>query len=252
MPRRSQTLPIIDPFAQPYEKYSYRNATYSEMLDSLEKTGKAMTSVKESQGYVTSNALEAAIYMLQTQADPGIDDHVDAQIRSSPAFGTWENAMQRRQHWPALDQYKNAYPLDDYRHVDEEIAAIDCVLASGHYFFHGGSWPIDTMQFTTDRPLSTSFSPQPALRNFDHRGKAYASQVIQLWGIRVIEPRSRMYFYDLDDRDALGHEMEVLFASGAHLELRNRQPVPGTYSVTQTFGQPPQYRPMEILEVDLA
>ena len=69
--------------------------------------------------------------------------------------------------------------------------------------------------------------------------------------IRVVETCSPVYFYDLGDRDVLGHEMEVLFASGACLELRSRRAWPGRYPVFREFGANVEYRPMELLEVDI-
>jgi hypothetical protein len=200
---------------------------------------------------VISNALEAAAYMLEAQADKGIDDHISEQICSNVAFDIWEAAMQRRRRWYALRLYKNEYPLDDYREVDDEIGEINWALSVGQSLFHGGVWPADDRVITTDRPLSTSFSPQVALRNFDQRDKAYKSKTVQLWVIRVVETCSPVYFYDLGDRDGLGHEMEVLFASGACLELRSRRPWRGRYPVFREFGANAEYRPMELLEVDI-
>ncbi len=106
--------------------------------------------------------------------------------------------------------------------------------------------------FVTNQPLSTSFCPQVALRNAEWRGKAYDEGKIDLFVINVIEPNTNIFFYNLNEE--LGNEKEVLFASGATLQLVSKTFV-GMHVVAKAnldYSTSKKTVPIHILEIDIS
>ena len=131
----------------------------------------------------------------------------------------------------ALSRYQKSFPNYDPNCVDFEINQIGHCLSEGQTLFHGGIWPGGaSTHYKTTLPFSTSFCPQVALRNAEHRGKAYDSSRIDLLVLRATSPKTNVFCFKRSGTN-LGHENEVLFASGACLILRNTHLIQGEYPV---------------------
>lgn len=91
-------------------------------------------------------------------------------------------------------------------------------------------------RLTTERPLSSSFCPQVALRNADHKGKGYDAGRIDLLVLRATNPRTNVFAYKRKGTN-LGHGNEVLFAARANLTLTSSELVSVDYTAGK-YGLP--------------
>jgi hypothetical protein len=93
-----------------------------------------------------------------------------------------------------------------------------------------------------------------ALKNAEHRGKAYDSGEIQIFVCRVVNPVTKAFVFR-HKGTCMGHEKEVLFKSGAKLVLRNKVLICSNYSVSKVVSGthlPEKTVPAYVLEVDIS
>lgn len=160
------------------------------------------------------SAFEAADHMIRKRVDNALEGFIDRALENDVAFSALRHQMPSPTP-SALDDYQSSYPDYDRFAVDQAINQFGALLADGQYLIHGGRWFTDGDSFTTDRPLSTTFCPQIALRSAEWRGKAYDANRVELLVIRVTQPKTKAYLFGPEGE--LTHEKEAVFASGAHL-----------------------------------
>lgn len=205
-------LPLVDTFILPYKKWEMRDQTFEEMQASGNFHRRIPVRLKAT----VANAHDAAVYMGCVGADKGLGDFIDDALDSSAAYKGWRQAMPPKTPEP-LSRYQKSYPHCDFTKVSAEIKAIGQVLSEGQCLFHAGLWPGGD-KLTTERPLSTSFCPQVALRNADHLGKGYEAGRIDLFVLTATNSKTAVFAYKRKGTN-LGHENEVVFATGADLAL---------------------------------
>ena len=222
-------LPLINVFSEIYEAWHTRNPTLDEMLQHQRETGRMLHFVNESLIAKVADSLDAGKYICHVGADNGLGNFINSALDESLQFREWKRAMPSKTP-QALSKYQKEFPNYDPKSVDFEINQISHCLSEGQTLFHGGIWPggICT-QYKTTLPFSTSFCPQVALRNAEHRGKAYDSSRIDLLVLRATSPKTNVFCFKRSGTN-LGHENEVLFASGACLSLRNTHLIRNDYS----------------------
>lgn len=98
--------------------------------------------------------------------------------------------------------------------VDAEINSIGVFLSPGQVLYHGGCLPNGSL----NRPLSTTLDPSVAIAEALHKGKADACGSVNVYILRVAMPKTCVYVYN-QSRGNLAHEREVLFASGARIDI---------------------------------
>lgn len=130
-------------------------------------------------------------------------------------------------------QKKNQWSSD----VDLEIHSIDAILTEGQKLYRGGL----TMPGVQKTGLSTTFSPAVAIREAFWKGKAQALGKLYLYVLSVSSPRTNVYVFK-QHGSSLGHEKEVLFASGAII---------GTPNIVRT-GKMPTGLPYGIFEARIS
>lgn len=245
------TLPIVDIFAQPYEAWTTRTPTHEEMMESHRQTGRLCMHINDRLIARVTNPLEAAHYIATVGADNGLGFHIDRVLDNDKGYSQWRRSMPSATP-PGLKRYKSSYPSYDPVQVQNEINTQGVLLPVGQELFHAGVWP-GGASLVTDRPLSTSFCPQVALRNADHRGKAYDAGRIDLFVVRVADSRTKAFVYKRKGLD-LGYENEVVFASGATLNLVSSTKIRDNYSAGKVLGYAhldTKKIPIYVLEVDL-
>ena len=174
------SLPLVNTFVPPYEKWKTRRQTYEEMLVS----GNPLMDIRVRLEATVANAHDAATYIGRVGADNGLGNAINRALDNSVAYKHWRQAMPSKTP-EALSRYQKSYPHCDLAQVSAEIERIGQVLSEGQCLFHAGLWPGGD-RLTTNRPLSTSFCPQVALRNADHKGKGYDAGRIDLFVLRAI------------------------------------------------------------------
>lgn len=244
------SLPVVDPFNEPYDAWEARRATYDEMMEIHQRTGELQTHINVRLIARVTTGLEAATFMGEVGADGGIDFHINAALDNDPNFNAWRRAMPRATP-QALKDYKVNYPDYNAVQVDHEINTHGALLSPGQVLYHAGLWP-DGNSLVTTRPLSTSLCPQVALRNAEHRGKAYDAGRIDLFALRVTKPMTRAFVYKRKGVK-LKNENEVLLASGAVLTLVSQTPGRADHLVGKSisFGIAKKRIPVYVLEVEL-
>lgn len=220
-------ISIINPFYNnPYEIWSYRAATESEMLDYFQKHKRFQNQIKDSLIEKVNSPLEAAIYISKRRADNGLENHIDNFLEKSNEFKNWRN------HMPSptpkcFTNYQQAYPLSEEKleEVNRCIWQIpNFTLPIGQILFHGGKWLEYGNKMLLERPLSTTFCPQVALRECEWNGKAYDNGEIGLWVITIKSNKIPAFIYRIKGTK-MGNEKEVLLPKGIYLEIKNKSPI---------------------------
>lgn len=238
------SLPLVDTFILPYEKWKTRDQTFEEM----QASGDFHRCIRVRLEATVANARDAAIYIGCVGADKGLGDFIDKALDNSAAYRGWRQAMPPKTPDP-LSRYQKSYPQCDFTQVSAEIDAMGQVLSEGQCLFHAGLWPGGD-KLTTERPLSTSFCPQVALRNADHRGKGYEAGRIDLFVLRATSPKTKVFAYKRKGTN-LGHENEVVFAKGADLALVSTDVVNTEYPAGK-WGCPDKRISVRVLTVDIS
>ncbi len=237
------TLPLLDTFSPAYEVWEMRDPTPKEVVA---QPNWAPTRVKLLESI--SDAPAAAAYLARVQMDNGLSGHIARAAAASAAFKAWRGAMPSKT--PAeIARYQKDYATSNLAAVSTEINQAGAVLSPGQCLFHGGIWP-GGITHLTQRPLSTSLCPQVALRNAEWNAKAYDAGRLDLWVLQAVDPRSRTFVFRPKGTN-LGHEHEVLIASGAKLTLLKRTPIRSDYLATK-YGQPDIQIPLFVLEIALS
>ena len=247
-------LPLVNVFSRPYEVWSMREATQDEMLRLYSENGYFQTTVKDKLQKVIDSNLKAAIHIIEAGADNGLENFIDEALNKSQHFKLMRNSMPQRTP-DKIFNYQKKYPHCDFAEVDQVINKYGDILAEGQYLFHGGLWPNGLgNNFITDRPLSTSFCPQIALRNAEWGGKAYEANEINLFVLKVVNPRTKVFVMRIRGTN-LGHEKEVLFSSGALLTLKRKTLIKEAYKVCKVVNGVDAIEknvPAYVLEVDIS
>lgn len=223
-------LPIVDIFEKPYTFYEIRNATLEEILSAQEFAGISSTYIKTPKKVISSH-VEAAIHILE-QLDSALEHYIADFLGNNLNYQQWKKSMPSITPNP-LSNYQKRYPSYDAVAVDAAINKVGHTLSEGQCLFHGGFWPTEKSTFTTDKPLSTSFSPQVALMNALRSGKAYDSNCVHLFVLIAKNPQTKVFSYKQLGTN-LGHEKEVLFAKGAKLTLLNKFDITNQFKVVTT------------------
>ena len=236
-------LPLVDALTTPYEVWETRPATPEEMIAnrSLEPTKVRLLER-------ICNAHTAAEYMAKIVVDNGLGNHIQAALSKSDAYKSWQSVMPSKTT-PEIARYQKDYQKSDFSAVSKEIDQNGSLLSHGQCLFHGGLWQGGS-NLVTARPLSTSLCPQVALRNAEYKAKAYDADRLDLFVLRVTNPTTKAFVFKRKGTK-LGHESEVLLASGAHLKLKAETLVRSDYAATKC-DHPDKEIPIYVLDVELS
>lgn len=208
-------LPLFNIFEENLVLKKYRNATQDEIRQSNYDLNLVTRGIPIYQ-IILENHLQSAMYMANKGEDNQLEFAIDDIIEKSKVFKVWRSYMPSKIP-QFLWNYQNRYAHCNVFNVDKEINNIGIKLSVGQTLIHGGYWyNHSTDTIITDRPLSTTFCPQVALRNAEWCGKAYDNERIDIMVLRVLSPRTNVYVFKQKGTDK-GHEKEVVFASGAKL-----------------------------------
>jgi hypothetical protein len=245
-------VPLINPFIKPYEVWSQRDATHEEMMEAIRRTGRAPSfRVNDQLLQTITTPLQAAKYMANEGSDRGLECHIEDELDNGGGYASWRRAMPSATP-SSISTYQKSYPHYDANQVNNDINSIGVTLPPGQQLFHGGLWPGGD-SFTTDHPLSTTFCPQVAMRELEHKGKAYDAGRIDLFVLRATSPMINMFIFRNKGTN-LGHEKEVLFAAGVNLTLQNCTLIRNDYKVCKVaHGAGLIYKevPVYVFEIDI-
>lgn len=245
-------LPLVNTFEIPCELWETRNQTYEEMIESgdLHKIVKVRLEAK------IENHLDAAKYILIKEVDRRLECFIKDSLNSSPDYRKMRREMPSQTPL-SLSNYQRKFQSNTFEQVSADIKTYGKILSDGQYLFHGGLWPVTALGgcFVTDRPFSSSFCPQIAIRNAEWGGKAYDAGELNLFVLRATNPRTKTFCFRLNGTDK-GHEAEVLFAAGAILTLRNKTLIKNNGVAYKTCSQYignviKKEIPFYLLEVDI-
>lgn len=244
------SLPIVNTFIPAYESWSTRNPTIEEHEASYKENGAMSPPIRDKLLATVDNHLSAAKYMAKQGADNQLEKHIDDTLANSSAYKLWRDEMPSKT--PAsISKFQQNYPSYKQADVDKEINEINQTLSEGQFLFHGGLWFDDNKdEIILEKPFSTSFCPQVALRNSEHLGKAYDDGKIDLFVLKVKKPQTNIFAFKLNGT-SMGHEKEVLFASGAKLKFQKRNLIRQDYNVGKpNFAN--KKIPIYVIEVDIS
>lgn len=130
--------------------------------------------------------MDAAVYIANEGTDRTLSNYINNKLRMSDEYKAWRQAM------PSVTPrniagYQKSMSTCDLNAVSREIEEIGQIVPHGQCLFHAGvsAWPSLSV---TSRPLSASFCPDVALRNAEHKGKAYHGGRIDLFVIEAHNP----------------------------------------------------------------
>ena len=219
-------LPLVNTFKIPYEAWT----TKTPSIDEIRKNGSLNLHVKDKLVATVCNPLEAAEYIIEKSIDNGLSNFINSALDNDICFKTWRRSMPSKTP-KVLSDYQQKYNEYAFCNVDSAINEHGAFLSEGQILFHGGVFPrVNGDVFTTNRPLSTTLCPQVAICNAIHRGKAYDNGRIDLFVLRVCNPKTKVFVFRRKGT-SMGHENEILFASGAKLRLCSPKLICNNYKV---------------------
>ncbi|BDU37348.1 hypothetical protein [Vibrio nigripulchritudo] len=240
-------LPLVSPFIVPYEVWLTREPTWDERRTSLATTGRSCGQIKVSRVAVIKSEIEAANRICNVKYDPSLRQHVNTQLDSLASYKAWMQAT----NWECPDSlitYQQNYPNYDIAVVEDDIKSFGLVLSEGQVLFHAGAWPAGQTTFQTTEPFSTSFCPEAAFRNAEHKAKAYNAGKLDLLVITVKSTSANVFPYPRVGQFA--HENEVLFSSGITLTKVNSSTVDTNFRVIKDEYSD-KYVAVSVVEVEL-
>ncbi|RQY31833.1 hypothetical protein DF113_32550 [Burkholderia stagnalis] len=228
-----------------------RTKTLEEAMADQHATGRMSLHAKDQLLARVATPLEAARYMAMEWHDTGLANFINDALSESAAHKAWRDAMPPRTP-AAIAKYQKEFPHYDAAAVDAEIAACNVSMPVDQFLFHGGLWMGGANgDFTTTLPLSTTLCPQVALTEALFNGKAHNAGAIHLMVLRVASLSPKAFVFRRNGTN-LGHENEVLFASGVHLVERSRSLVCNNYPATSgQVNAPTNLIPVYVFEIDL-
>ena len=185
---------------------------------------------KKKQGkLIIDSHLDAAKHIVNKVIDNKLEAHIDRFLGNSEAYSKWLESMPKI--FPlVLKNYQSSFPRYNKEELELEMEKLNTTLSDGQYLFHGGQWPNSKEnEIILENSFSTSFCPQVALRNAEHRGKGYTQNHIDLFVLRTVQSDTKVFAYDQNKSD-FGHEKEILFAKGAKLKLIKRENITKNYT----------------------
>lgn len=218
----NKKLDVINVFEKPCEIYSTRNATEAEMMEQLKNQEELTLFVKDELLKRIDTHVEAVKHILDVQVDNVLESHIDNALKNNKKLKTWEKTLPSKTP-KSLVKYQKEYSKEkNNKEVDQNINQHGGLLSDGQILFHGGTFEKTTLdQFTTSKPLSTTFCPQIALRNAEFGGKAYDENEINIYVLTVKNSKTNVFKFKQNGTN-FGHEKEVLFAAGADITIMNK------------------------------
>lgn len=245
-------LPLVNVFDDPHEVWESRALSIEEAIVRQKETGVAEFSEKIRLVEKIEDHVGAAHHILRRRADNSLERHVERGLDKTPAFGQMLSMMPPEVP-SSIVAYKHSYPSYNLPLVSEDIESFGRCLHEGQILYHGGFCAGELGQTVAlDRPLSTSFCPQVALRNAEWRGKAYESGELHLLVLRIMQPSPKAFVFPRDGE--LGNEKEVLISSSSIMPINKRLPVRNDYKVCKVdidLNHAEKLIPAYVFEVDL-
>ncbi|RXJ79332.1 hypothetical protein [Arcobacter sp. F2176] len=245
----SQILPIIDIYKDPLKIYSKKKLTEDEWSEYFKKNKRMIFGIDDKLQYSISSSIDAAKYAAEKPACPYLNSFVIKTLDKSKQYKYWIKMMPKNTP-KCLINYQEAYPPNSYYSINKAINMHGHYLSPKQVLFHGGGWKEYEEIIITNRPFSTTLNPIVALRNAEHGNKAYDNGYIDLLVIEVKESLTKVFVFDKDSSN-FGHEIEVLFASNAKIELISRTKISDNYKVFD-FDQEYKYIPIYILKMQIS
>lgn len=241
-------LPLVNVFSNEYRKYSTRIATNEESLAFYKKNGYFLHEIPDKVLECIWFAQEAAEYMCRVGVDNELESFIDDALHKSISFEKMIGSMPLTTPKVLLD-YQASPKLTTSFSVDNAINYYGDFLSDGQYLFHGGNWDDFNNGLITERPLSTSFCPQVALRNAEWCGKAYKVGKVDLLVLKVKNPKTKVFVYNKEGEHS--NEKEILFSSGAKLMVKKIEVVNNDYFLGSEVS-PGKYVPCTLIEADIS
>ena len=166
---------------------------------------------------VVHNTKEATHYMAIVHADNGLEHHINEQLRKDSDFKEWRKAVPSRTPL-SLSKYQNGYTMDSYE-LQKDILEFGISLPIGQKLVHGGLWWTSKNTCVLDRPLSTTFNPQVALREADRHPICFDNGRIDLFLLTIRSEGVKAFPYSIT-KGKHANEDEVVIQAGVKLVLK--------------------------------
>ncbi|MFG8723595.1 hypothetical protein ACEPUM_09685 [Pseudomonas aeruginosa] len=197
-----------------------------------------------------ATAAEAAVYVARHEVDNHnkLRNHIEAVLKGCAARKAWRSSMPSKTP-VAIATYQKNLRKCDLDATSAEIDAIGHLLSDGQFLFHGGLWSFGRTAVTS-RPLSTSLCPVVAFQNALHSAKAYDAGQLDIMVLKVTDPQTKAFVFK-PKGTSLGHEFEVLFASGANLTFKSRAPIRSDFLAVK-YDHPDKHITVNVIEAELS
>ena len=163
-----------------------------------------------------------------------MESHIENELENNDALKEIREKQPTRTH-KALSDYQKEY-TQHYKKNEEVINAIEkngIKLSDGQTSFHGGGFIFNNKKDINilQEPLSTSLSPEVALRNAEHKGKAFKENEINLSVIEIKNNNVNAFVFK--HKGTLhGNEKEILINAGAKIKVIKRVKLDKKYIVS--------------------
>lgn len=218
------SLNLIDIYSPALTLWETRESTLEESLEH----GRPYR-VQTRPRAIIGSSMDAAVHIANEGTDKTLRNYINDTLSASYEYKVWRHAMPSTTPRNIAD-YQKSLSTCDLDAVSRDIVAIGQVLTHGQCLFHAGVSALPS-PLVTSRPLSTSFCPDVALRNAEHKGKAYHGGRIDLFVLEAHNPTTTVFVFRRGGTN-LGHENEVLFASGAQVKITASKLIRNDYPVS--------------------
>lgn len=141
-----------------------------------------------------------------------VGDFVEDELKG-PVLKQWLAAMGRKTP-PSLRAYQRKNKQITTSLIDNDINKIGALLSPGQKLYRGGI----IVPGQQSQVLSTTFCPEVAINEDFYKGKAQKRGKLLIYILEVLNPKTCVYVYK-QNKIGMGHEKEVLFASGAVVSI---------------------------------
>ena len=227
-------LPNIDLFKHSYDVPIYRDATDEELKKNpeliLQHYGKIQCGVQRT----LSTSKDVVKYIVEENGDNAYENCLDDLFMSFPEYKKWESAFDLSPD-SELYIYQNER-TSDYDKLDEEIRKYNFYLNDGQRVFRGAFGDIHQKNYSFSTPISTTLYSVVAYNEIIRNITKDEDRII--FDLVVDKSKTNVFYYG-SKTGSHSNEKEVLFASGARIQVIGDYEKIG--EIDTYFGKRPLY-----------
>lgn len=212
--KKMNYLPNMDLFKYPYEVPIYREATDEELIDNPKLFFQDCGKIQDGVERTLSTSKDVIKYIVEKNGDNEYENCLDDLLKSFPEYKKWESAFNLSPD-SELYAYQNER-TSNYDKLDEEIRKHNFYLNDGQRVFRGAFGDIRQKKYSFSTPISTTLYSVVAYSEIIRNVSKDEDRII--FDLIANNSTTNVFYYG-SNTGAHSNEKEVLFASGAKIQI---------------------------------